>query len=191
MFLEHGYTGTSMSEIAQRAGGSKATLYQYFKNKEELFDAHIQECCLRNLKPAFDQQVSELNLATALTTYGARLLTALFTDELSALVRLIVSEARNRPSVGLIFHENGPKRGLRSIGGILDDAVSRGEIWIEDRDRASRDFLALLTGNLGYLPLMSSAKSSRSLDLYAEARHASETFLRAYGMKNSSPIKKK
>jgi len=36
LFLENGIRSTSMDEIAKAAGYSKATLYVYFKNKEEL-----------------------------------------------------------------------------------------------------------------------------------------------------------
>lgn len=36
LFMQKGIEGTSMSEIAKKAGYSKATLYVYFKNKEEL-----------------------------------------------------------------------------------------------------------------------------------------------------------
>lgn len=36
LFLQKGIDSTSMSEIAKEAGYSKATLYVYFKNKEEL-----------------------------------------------------------------------------------------------------------------------------------------------------------
>ena len=36
-----------MSTIAARLGGSKGTLYNYFKSKEELFEAYIRETCGR------------------------------------------------------------------------------------------------------------------------------------------------
>ena len=32
-----------MSTIAARLGGSKGTLYNYFKSKEELFEAQVRE----------------------------------------------------------------------------------------------------------------------------------------------------
>src|SRR5271163_2815121 len=45
VFFEHGYAAASMSSIAARLGGSKGTLYNYFKNKEELFAAQVRELC--------------------------------------------------------------------------------------------------------------------------------------------------
>ncbi len=44
-FLTDGYAATSMSEIARQVGGSKATLYNYFCSKEELFTAVVDEKC--------------------------------------------------------------------------------------------------------------------------------------------------
>ena len=37
LFLEHGYLGTTMDEIAALAGVSKQTVYKHFADKERLF----------------------------------------------------------------------------------------------------------------------------------------------------------
>src|ERR1700692_2340375 len=37
LFLDHGFSATSMDAIAKAAGVSKATLYAYFPSKEALF----------------------------------------------------------------------------------------------------------------------------------------------------------
>lgn len=38
-FLDHGYSGASMSAISAELGGSKGTLWSYFPSKEDLFAA--------------------------------------------------------------------------------------------------------------------------------------------------------
>jgi AcrR family transcriptional regulator len=43
LFKRHGFQATSLEQIADQAGMGKSTLYDYFKNKEELFVAAIQE----------------------------------------------------------------------------------------------------------------------------------------------------
>ena len=45
VFLEEGFAAASMSAIAARVGGSKGTLYNYFKSKEALFEAYVQRHC--------------------------------------------------------------------------------------------------------------------------------------------------
>ncbi len=42
VFAERGYQGATLEEIAQRAGMSKATIYIYYKNKDDLF-VHVVE----------------------------------------------------------------------------------------------------------------------------------------------------
>jgi len=42
LFQKHGLNKTTMEDIAREAGKGKSTLYYYFKSKEEIFDAIIQ-----------------------------------------------------------------------------------------------------------------------------------------------------
>jgi AcrR family transcriptional regulator len=46
VFLERGFDAASMSDIARAAGVSKGTLYVYFADKEQLFEAIVREECL-------------------------------------------------------------------------------------------------------------------------------------------------
>jgi len=55
VFLAQGYAATSMSEIAATLGGSKGTLYNYFRSKEELFSAFITDTCQGPAMAIFDQ----------------------------------------------------------------------------------------------------------------------------------------
>src|SRR5690625_1323280 len=43
LFSQHGYSATSMNQIAKRAGGSRANLYLHFRNKPDLVLAKMRE----------------------------------------------------------------------------------------------------------------------------------------------------
>jgi AcrR family transcriptional regulator len=43
IFLQHGYEGTGMNQVADAAGVTKQTIYSHFGDKEGLFIAIIQE----------------------------------------------------------------------------------------------------------------------------------------------------
>jgi AcrR family transcriptional regulator len=51
---DYGYRGATTNRIAERAGVSVGTLYQYFKNKDEIFDALIQQEGVRYLSALED-----------------------------------------------------------------------------------------------------------------------------------------
>jgi AcrR family transcriptional regulator len=44
LFREKGFHNTKMEDIALRAGVGKGTLYEYFKNKQEIFDETCVDC---------------------------------------------------------------------------------------------------------------------------------------------------
>jgi len=43
LFTEHGYEGTSLREIAERLGVTKAALYYHFKSKEDIVASLVQD----------------------------------------------------------------------------------------------------------------------------------------------------
>ncbi|WP_206167270.1 TetR/AcrR family transcriptional regulator, partial [Mammaliicoccus sciuri] len=43
-FSEMGYYGTSLNNIANELGIKKASLYNYFKSKDELYEQCIERC---------------------------------------------------------------------------------------------------------------------------------------------------
>ena len=53
VFLKMGFDAASMGAIAKEAGVSKGTLYVYFKSKEELFEAIVEEQRLQEAEQIF------------------------------------------------------------------------------------------------------------------------------------------
>ncbi|MEN8182633.1 MAG: TetR/AcrR family transcriptional regulator [Myxococcota bacterium] len=49
LLAERGYAGTSLGEIAQRAGLTKGAIYHHFRGKEEIFAAVVEEVLLQSL----------------------------------------------------------------------------------------------------------------------------------------------
>src|SRR5260370_18818042 len=54
VFMDLGFDGASMAEIARSAGVSKGTLYVYFADKSRLFEAIVEEQTLAQGKVAFN-----------------------------------------------------------------------------------------------------------------------------------------
>ena len=59
-FMENGYRSTSMQEIARRAGVAAGNIYNYFKNKEEVFSTLITPA-LADVKAIFEVRIPDLS----------------------------------------------------------------------------------------------------------------------------------
>jgi AcrR family transcriptional regulator len=181
VFSAEGYAAASMSHIASRLGGSKGTLYNYFRSKEELFEAHVQERCDCHVSAAFAQSTEGSDPLTVLTGLGERLLTALLTEDAVAFYSLIVSEAQRNPAVGQVFYESGPRNGTRRVADFLEKATAAGQIIAEDFIQAAEDYLSLLHGSLHFKRILNVVPNPSPDLIRAEARHVAEVFMRAYG----------
>src|SRR6201985_1209529 len=69
VFMDLGFDGASMGEIARAAGVSKGTLYVYFADKSGLFEAIVEEESLQQGKAAFDFDPAR-DVVTTLTEVG-------------------------------------------------------------------------------------------------------------------------
>ena len=70
VFLDLGFDGASMGEIARAAGVSKGTLYVYFKDKEQLFEAIVMQECEAQAEGIFDLDPADHDVETVLTRLG-------------------------------------------------------------------------------------------------------------------------
>jgi AcrR family transcriptional regulator len=61
LFVEKGFHGTTMGEIAQRLGVTKPALYQYFPGKEELYAA-VAERCRQELNGLLERSYQNRNI---------------------------------------------------------------------------------------------------------------------------------
>src|SRR3954464_6650405 len=108
VFLEQGFAAASMSEIAARLGGSKGTLYNYFKSKDELFEAYVQRHCVLNLDELYGMAPDGESVRHTLARIGRAFLRRVLSDNNLRHFRLIVAEAERAPEFGRLFYEAGP-----------------------------------------------------------------------------------
>jgi AcrR family transcriptional regulator len=115
-FLDNGYAATSMSAIAAELGGSKATLWSYFPNKEDLFAAVLDEATA-----AYRQQFADLlrpskDMPSAVLQFTRSFMAKLTLPEPLRLHRLIVAESGRNPELGQLFFERAPGPRWRCYG---------------------------------------------------------------------------
>jgi AcrR family transcriptional regulator len=180
VFSAEGYAAASMSHIASRLGGSKGTLYNYFKSKEELFAAHVRHQCECKVGEAFAPPLEGDNPVEILAGLAKRVLTAIVSDEAATFYSLIVSEAQRNPAIGQAFYDSGPRRGIQRVAEYLERARGDGQLVIDDCLLAAEEFLSLVHGGLHWKRVLNVVPSPTPAQIHTQARRAAEIFVRAY-----------
>ena len=127
VFSEKGFEQASMSEIAARAGGSKATLYSYFQSKEEMFAEVMAAAAHQEVSAAFGLLKTKAPVRETLKSFGKHYLLSVLKPELLAVRRLANSEG-GRSHVGALFHERGPKLGWQMVADFLQQLIDAGQL---------------------------------------------------------------
>ncbi|MDC3813915.1 efflux system transcriptional repressor NalC [Pseudomonas aeruginosa] len=110
-FLEHGFEGTTLDMVIERAGGSRGTLYSSFGGKEGLFAAVIIAHMIEEIfDDSADQPRPAATLSATLEHFGRRFLTSLLDPRCQSLYRLVVAESPRFPAIGKSFYEQGPQQ---------------------------------------------------------------------------------
>jgi len=180
VFSAEGYAAASMSHIASRLGGSKGTLYNYFRSKEELFAAHVQHQCECKVGAAFAPPLDGDNPVEVLAGLAERVLTAIVTVEAATFYSLIVSEAQRNPAIGRHFYESGPRKGIACVADYLARAQADGQLAVDDCEVAAEEFLSLVHGGLHWKRVLNVVPNPTPEQIRTQSRRAAEIFVRAY-----------
>ena len=147
-FQELGFERTSMSEICARVGGSKATIYNYFASKEELFSEVMflsTEAEFMVVHQALDASTDDV--AESLQRFGERLLTFLYSPRIRAERHLAISESR-RSELGRLVYERGVQRSQNLIAAFMARAMTQGQLRETDARVVAQHFFGLLEAEL-------------------------------------------
>lgn len=144
VFLESGFEGASMAEIAARVGGSKATLYGYFGSKEDLFVEVMHSAAKHHFERIFAALENDSDdLPLALQRFGERTLAVLCQESAVQARRAIIAES-GRSDIGVRFFEGGPKKGTAELGRFLALQMEKGKLRQSDPIVAAHHLMALL-----------------------------------------------
>jgi AcrR family transcriptional regulator len=181
VFLEEGFAAASMSTIAARLGGSKGTLYNYFRSKDELFKAYVERRCLWQQDTLFAVKSGETPEA-ALLRICRSFLAFILDDVTLRNFALIAAESERAPELGRIFYETGPKRGTERLAAFLAGLDAAGFLELDgDPTGAAQHQLGLLQSPLLKARLCNAVPPASADEIDAEARRGVRTFLRAFG----------
>lgn len=184
VFRAAGFDGASMDKIAQAAGVSKGTLYVYFHNKEELFQALVMVDRQEAAEQMCIVQDDDADIATMLQGLGERFLAMMTSQQHIALIRMVIGAAEKFPEAGRTFFEMGPCFGIERLAAYLDRQVARGRLTIdEDTSLAAAHFLNLCHGTSVKRLLFGYADAPSEDEIRQTVASAVGMFMKAYGPK--------
>ena len=141
VFLSQGFDAASMGEIARVAGVSKGTLYVYFENKEQLFEAIVGQECQAHAEQIFDFDANNHDVEGVLTRLGMAYVEFLCRPGGASPLRTVIAIAERMPEVGRRFYQTGPARGIAQLADYLGAQVAAGVLAVEDCEVAAAQFM--------------------------------------------------
>lgn len=187
VFLRHGYGNTSMSAIAAAIGGSKTTLWSYFKNKNELFDAVVDDMIDQYGEALRFPLSPEGDLRTTLEAYAVSVLTTITRPQVVALHRVIAGEAARFPQLGAAMEEKAILRAHARLSEWLATQIATGRMDGADPHLMARQFGALCQGGEFHRHVVGASPRPSPEVIAAEAAQLTEMFLRAYARRAEQP----
>src|ERR1700689_4159722 len=119
VFMDLGFDGASMGEIARSAGVSKGTLYVYFADKSRLFEAIVEEEALERSQVVFDFD-PERDVATTLREFGRAYIQLQCRPGGGSAIRTVMAIAERMPEVGRRFYEQVLEEHIGRLAAFLE-----------------------------------------------------------------------
>jgi TetR/AcrR family transcriptional repressor of mexJK operon len=187
VFLQHGYLGASMDEVAARAAVSKQTVYKQFADKQHLFSEIVLGTTLQVVDGFARAFASTLDEATdvrqAFRDLARRFLDSLLQPDVLRLRRLVLAEADRFPDISAAWFDGAFHRSMELLGESMTRLADRGLLRdLPDPPLAAYQFAGLVM----YKPMnqaMFAGTGARPAadELDHIADRAAEVFLAAYG----------
>ncbi|HEY2210879.1 MAG TPA: TetR/AcrR family transcriptional regulator [Bradyrhizobium sp.] len=182
VFMDLGFDGASMGEIARSAGVSKGTLYVYFADKSRLFEAIVEEEMLDQQKVAFNFD-PQRDVATTLQEFGQAYIQLLCRPGGGSAIRTVMAIAERMPDVGRRYYEHVLEKTISRLAFCLEAHVREKDLAIDDCHLAASQFMQMCQASL-FLPFIFQAAPAPSAERIAQVvGSATRMFLAGYQAK--------
>ena len=179
VFMDLGFDGASMGEIARAAGVSKGTLYVYFADKNRLFEAIVEQEMLDQQKIAFNF-APERDVPITLREFGQAYIELLCRPGGGSAIRTVMAIAERMPEVGRRYYDEVLEKTISSFAAYLEAHVTAKDLEIPDCQLAASQFMLMCQASL-FLPFIFQAAPPPSPERIAQVvESATQMFLAAY-----------
>ncbi|APO51147.1 TetR/AcrR family transcriptional regulator [Bradyrhizobium diazoefficiens] len=182
VFMDLGFDGASMGEIARAAQVSKGTLYVYFADKCALFEAILEQEALQHGQVVFNFDPAR-DAETTLNEFGRAYIHLLCRPGGGSAIRTVMAIAERMPDVGRRYYARVLDKTINRLSDYLKARAAAGDLTIDDCDLAASQFMELCKASL-FLPFVFQAAPAPSEERMTEVvDSATRMFLAAYRAK--------
>ncbi len=145
VFMQSGYEAASLQDIVAQAGGSLATLYRLFGNKEGLFKAVIEQKCSDIQDRLSAPTLTSKDPEYVLKQMGMHFLELMISPEAGAVHRLLIAESGRYSKLREFFLTMAPERSIMTVTDYLKSLVNNGYLTLapEDCKLAAMQFIGM------------------------------------------------
>ncbi len=181
LFVENGFDGISMDQIAKIAGVSKQTVYSHFGSKEDLFKRCIEDKCIVGaMAPElFNEDLPLYDVLSELAVHFSELVTS---EDGVGVLRVCVAGAEKHPEVSQLFFEAGPENLSNMLAQHLQRRVDKQELKIDNCLQAAWQFLFMIKSEHALRALLGIEQVQSEDEIKSYLKSSVEMFLRAYAI---------
>ncbi len=179
VFREVGFEAASMSQIAARVGGSKATLYNYFPSKEELLFEAMMHSADQHASDVLQLLRAEGGLPAQLHRFVTSLLKLINAPETIEVLRVAISVG-GTTDIGRRFYECGTHQVWLEIADKLRAEIKKGLLRDTDADMMAMHLRCLCEAEL-IRNLLGAYQKLSDQEARRKAQCIVDLFMQAYG----------
>ena len=180
LFLNQGFSSTSMEAIAADARVTKQTVYAHYQSKDALFTHMVGSLCEQHSPPGALLQSKGKSIEVLLQEIGIIFLNMLTSKEVLAATRLVIAEAHNHPELAEHYYKNGTQRMLTLLAQFLAQRKKDGTLDIASIPAASSHFFSLLKGQYYVRMLLGIKPVPAAREKEKHVREVVDIFMKLY-----------
>ncbi|MBB5685363.1 TetR family transcriptional regulator [Sphingobium boeckii] len=180
-FSLRGFHETTLAHVAERMSSSKATIYNYFRSKDELLGAVLAAAAVPATAALLKTWDAALPLAARLNAFAEGYLRMQTGAAAVALQRLLITKgAKSRAILGP-FEDDPDTHALPQLVLLFRDEQEKGVLVAGDCLEMARNLCALLHGDLPLRLMFGGMDQATEAQVLESAHAAVRMFIAAYG----------
>lgn len=185
LFIEQGYERTTLAEVVERAGGSLATLYKLYGNKEGLLDAVLADS--RDLGQSTVEEIAALGIPPAETLHriGCELTRIFLSPANLAIVRIVIGRSIANPDFACRFFNDSQMKAKLTLREAFSAWRSQGVMLDGEPSMLADLFFGMLVLDFQIQAISHGFMEPPSAD---QLRMRTDFFLRAAGFTDVSKV---